>query len=141
MFKKYLGREYLDLREVELDEFSLFIKKHNKIIVKPIDECGGTGIEVIEVNKFDDKSNKKLFDKLLDNKQYLVEEFVTQHKEVSRIYPDSVNTLRVLTFLDDKGICRIMNVILKFGNNGKVDNFCSGGMYTFVDEKEEICKR
>lgn len=133
LFKDYLGRKYLDLRSSSLKDFENFIKKEKYIIVKPIDDCGGHGVEVIDINeKFD---LEKTYNKLKENKQFLVEQYIEQNKELSKLYPDSVNSLRVLTFVDDEGKCRIMNVILKIGNNGRVDNFSSGGMYTFLNEE------
>ena len=134
LFKKYLGRDFIDLRESSLEEFKKFLKGKDKVVAKPIDDCGGKGVLVLE----EFKNVKKIYEELLSNKQYLVEEYLIQHEDLSKLYPDSVNGLRVLSFLDDKGVAHILNVILRIGNNGKVDNFSSGGMYTFVDNTGHV---
>ena len=130
LFKKFLGREFIDLRESSLDEFKKFLKGKDKVVAKPVADCGGKGVIVIE----EFKNIKKIYEDLLNNQQYLVEEYLIQDDELSKLYPESVNGLRVLSFLDDFGKAHILNVILRIGNNGKVDNFSSGGMYTFVNE-------
>ena len=73
----------------------------------------------------------------MKKEQFLLEEVIIQNKELSKLYSGSVNTLRVITFLDNTGTTRILNTILRIGNNGNVDNFSSGGMYTFVNEVKE----
>ena len=140
-FKDYLGRDFIDLKTASFKDFKEFISNKDKIIVKPINSCGGKGIEVISLDK-DKLKNEynilKIYNKIVKNEQFLVEEYIVQNKELSRLYSKSVNSLRVLTFLDDNGKVHIMNAILKIGNNGDVDNFSSGGMYTFVNEQGQV---
>lgn len=137
LFKKYLKRDYLVIDDKSFKKFENFIKKHNPIIVKPIDGSGGKGVEKYEI---DEESNiKALFNTLLIRKQLLVEECITQHEEVSKLYPDSVNSLRLFTFFDGEN-AYVLNSVFKIGNGGVTDNFSSGSMYTFVnDEGVIIC--
>ncbi len=141
LFKDYIGREFLDLKVATFKDFKDFIVNKSKIVVKPVNSCGGKGIEVISLDK-DKLKNEynvlKIYNKIIKNEQYLVEDYIEQHKELSRLYNGSVNSLRVITFLDDKGKVHIMNSILKIGNNGNVDNFSSGGMYTFVNDQGQV---
>lgn len=137
LFKEYLGREFLDLREATFKEFKEFIYNKDKIVCKPLDNCGGKGIEIIPIDKsiFKNEYNVlKLYNSIMKKEQFLLEEVIIQNKELSKLYSGSVNTLRVITFLDNTGTTRILNTILRIGNNGNVDNFSSGGMYTFVNE-------
>lgn len=132
-FNKYLKRDWLDLRESSLEDFIKFCSNKEYIIAKELDNCGGKGIDKIKV----DKNIKEIYDKLKDNKQYLVEEMIKQNSKVSKLYSGSVNTLRLFTFFDGKETY-VINTIFKIGNKGFVDNFSSGGMYTFVDNKGKI---
>ncbi len=129
IFNKYLNRDWLLLDN--LDEFEKFIKNKKKIIVKPIDGVGGVGIEIININSRTDVS--KLFDRLKKNNQLLVESVIIQHNDLNKLYDKSVNTIRMFTFYKD-GKVHYLSGILKIGNGGVVDNFSSGGMYTFLDE-------
>ncbi len=62
---------------------------------------------------------------------------IVQNSKLNKLYAGSVNTLRFFTFFDGKET-HILNTILKIGNNGFVDNFSSGDMYTFLDKKGKV---
>lgn len=138
LFKSFLGREFLDLRNVTFKEFKEFVLDKDKIVAKPLDLCGGKGVEIINIDKSKLKNEYnvlKIYNGLMKNNQFLVEDFIEQHESISKLYSGSVNSLRVVTFLDDNGNVQILNTILKIGNGGSVDNFSSGGMYSFVNDK------
>ena len=104
-------------------------------MVKPLNECGGNGVQIISIDKKSDL--EKIFNSLIRNKQFLVEDYIYQCKPMNLLYNKSVNTLRILTFYKNKKVY-ILKSILKIGNGGSVDNFSSGGMYTFVDENGKV---
>lgn len=131
-FKKYLKRDYIDLNKATLGEFKKFCKDKEYVIAKELDNSGGKGI-----TKESTKNIKELYNKLKENKQYLVEELIVQNKKISKLNPSSVNTLRIFTFYDQNEV-HILNSILKIGNSGFVDNFSSGGMYTFLDDNGKV---
>ena len=134
IFKDYLGRGFLSIQdnEASLEEFEKFCLKQKKICVKPIDASCGEGIEFINVDK---KTNfKELYNRLRNEKKYLIEEYVRQHKDLNKLYPGSVNTLRVISFLGDDNEVHIIRAVMKFGTTGETDNHVSGGMYTFLDD-------
>ncbi len=131
IFKKYLKRDFLVIDENSFDKFTKFITKHNPIIVKPIDGSGGKGVEKYEIDE--DSNVDALFNTLLIRKQLLIEECITQHDDINKLYADSVNSLRIFTFFDGKE-SHVLNSVFKIGNGGVTDNFSSGSMYTFVDD-------
>ena len=130
IFNKYLKRDWLFI-DNNMDEFVKFFSSHGSIIVKPIDATGGKGVEKFSFVNDDDA--KQLYNTLIEHKQLLVEECIKQHKEMSKLYDKSVNTLRMFTFYKD-GKSYFLQAVLKIGNGGVVDNFSSGGMYTYVDD-------
>ena len=132
-FKKYLNREFLDLRNSSLEDFIKFTNNKDYIIAKELDNCGGHGISKIKVTK----DMNIVYNELLEKKQYLIEEVIKQNKDLNKLYDGSINTLRIFTFYDGKNV-NILNTILRIGSNSFVDNFSSGGMYTFVDETGTI---
>lgn len=130
-FDKFLKRKWMILKEDNYNEFLDFFKEIKTIIVKPLDGEGGKGIEKFKF--IDDDNTKELFTKLLENKQLLIEECIKQHPDMDKLYDKSVNTLRMFTFYHD-GQAYFLQAILKMGNGGVVDNFSSGGMYTYVND-------
>ena len=134
LFKDFVRRDYMSIKDGEgtLDDFIAFCKKNPKICVKPIDQTSGEGIEIVRTDENTDFA--ALYDKLRNNKQYLIEECVKQHPELNRLYPGSVNTLRVITFLKDDGEAVVIRTVLKMGKDGEVDNNCAGGLTTYPDD-------
>lgn len=133
LFKDYMKRDYLQLTDSNFDEFKKFIKKHKVMIVKPVGLSCGKGVEKINTTEFD---AKELYEQLLSNKQILLEEVATQCTELDKLYPHSINTLRVVT-LNKK----VVTAYLRIGNHGNVvDNFNHGGMVTAIDINDGIIK-
>ncbi|MDD4706269.1 MAG: sugar-transfer associated ATP-grasp domain-containing protein [Bacilli bacterium] len=135
IFKDYIKRDYLFINKNNYKVFQQFVKKHKQFIVKPLDGEGGYGIQKINITNKTDL--KKIFNDLLNNNQVLIEEYIDQHKKIAELYSNSVNTLRLFTFYDGNNTY-ILNSVFKLGNGGVIDNFSSGGMYTFVDENGKI---
>lgn len=130
-FDQFLNRDWLDLKTADFDEFEKFIAKHPDIIAKPADGVGGIGVEKYSANDY--KNYKELFDIIKKKKQNLIETFIVQHPNMNVLYEKSVNTMRMFTFCKD-GKGNFLQAVLKIGNGGVVDNFSSGGMYTFVED-------
>lgn len=135
-FKKYLKRDYLDLSKSSLEEFNKFIHNKTKIVAKVVDDCGGKGVGVYALDDYSD--TETLYNTLKENKQYLLEDYIEQNTEMNKLYSGSINSLRIITFLSDSGEVIIMNIVLRIGNGGVVDNFSSGGMYTFVSDTGKV---
>lgn len=136
-FKDYIGREYLDLRKTSLEDFKKFIKKHEWIVLKPIDLQCGKNIEKINTKEVD---AKKLYESCKEKGQLLIEECITQHSKINELYPNSVNTLRIVTACKD-GKTTIMFRCIRIGNGGNVvDNFNHGGMYSIINQYGVINK-
>ena len=130
LFDKYLKRKWLYLENKSYDEFYDWVSDLDYIIAKPNDSSGGQGIKKIKISEYDDL--EVLYNELLSNKLYLLEEVIKQHSVLEKLYPNSVNTLRIITVLTDNG-AEFLISFLRIGNNGFVDNTCSGGMLTIID--------
>lgn len=66
---------------------------------------------------------------------YLVTEFISMHPAIARIYPKSVNTVRMIVFRRDDEPPQIGNAYLRIGSerSGYVDNTAQGGLLAEVD--------
>ena len=122
-YKKFIKRDWILLNGKNFDEFEDFLEKNKTAIVKPVDGEGGKGVEKIE--NINLNQNRILYEKLVKNKQNIVEQCIIQHKELNELYRGSVNSLRMFTFYKD-GRVYFLQAILKIGNGGVVDNFSSG---------------
>ena len=138
-FSAYLGREWIDLTHADEKTFADFCSGKDRIIVKPVDGDGGTGVDCVLLDESTDYA--ALYATLLENKQTLCEEYVVQHPVLSSIYPGSVNTLRIVTVLRKDGGVDITRCLIRIGAGGVVDNISSGGMAALLDpETGEIIR-
>lgn len=125
LFDKYLNREWIFL-DNNLEEFNKYLKGKKEVIVKPLSLSCGKGVEKINVKEW---KSEELYDHLIKSGQLLVEDVAIQNKVLDKIYPNSVNTLRIVT-LNKK----VVAALLRIGNYGNVvDNFNHGGMVTTID--------
>lgn len=64
---------------------------------------------------------------------YTVQECVVQHPAMCTFNKSSVNTVRVMTYFNSKGVYECLRTIQRFGGAGAVvDNACSGGGFCNV---------
>lgn len=72
---------------------------------------------------------------------YIYEEAIVQHPGMSKIYPHSVNTLRIDTFRADDGAVYPISALMRMGTGGHyADNASSGGCFVGVDMDSGMLK-
>lgn len=59
-YQEFLGREYIDLRLVNESEFQAFLEGHDEVVVKPLFDAGGLGVEKLAAQKPRDFSQSLL---------------------------------------------------------------------------------
>lgn len=125
LYDKYLNREWIYLKD-NIEEFKKYLKNKKEIIIKPLSLSCGKGVEKIKVSDYEPE---ELYNHLIKTERFLVEDVAKQNKEISKIYPESVNTVRIVT-LNKK----VVAAFIRFGNLGNVvDNFNHDGMVTTIN--------
>ena len=77
---------------------------------------------------------KAFFKYLYENKIYLLEEPIRQHKKMNELNSSSVNTCRIVSIMNEKKDVTLLASFIRIGNGSAiVDNFNSGGMTAKVD--------
>ena len=128
IFQKYLKRDWIDVTNSSKEDVIKFIKRHDIFMAKPIDGGCGKGIY---------KSPKELYEYLASNHNFELEEVIKQNEEVSKIYPEAINTVRMVTILKDNKP-HVICAYFRIGNGSFVDNFNSGGMVAPIDIKTGV---
>ena len=138
-FKDFLGREVLDLAEIGYPEFEKFVSGKEYFFAKPNIGESGKGIEKIHIADFSSTEELYKYVTAPEKNFGVIEEVIIQHPDAARIYPDSLNCLRVVTLVNN-GEAHILYSVFKMGNNGKfVDNLENGGLACHFDlDKGEI---
>ncbi len=109
LFREFLKRDFVDLREIDENSFVKFFEEKQTVFAKPIDGFGGHSIEKLEYSPTIDFH--VLYEKLKDNKKYLIEEAIKQSKELNEINPNAVNSYRVVTLYNDEKAYVIGNAL------------------------------
>ncbi|PAU92842.1 hypothetical protein CK503_14230 [Aliifodinibius salipaludis] len=122
---QYYHKDGTVLKQEELDQ--ILQEVNDEIIIKPDSGRGGQGIIFTHPDELH-------FEKLPKSTDLIFQPVVQQHPELQKLYPHSVNTLRVLTLLDDEGTIQVKFIIIRFGREGsRVDNASRGGGWVFVN--------
>ena len=136
LFAEFLHRDWLDTRNCAFEDFKRFVEKHQRFFSKPFGGSFGIGAQILNIDSSDDLEEMFLN---LKSKKRLLEEIVTQHKELAAFCSDTVNTVRVNTFLDIHNVVHILTTGGRFGRMGNVvDNFHGGGFSVTIDAKTGI---
>jgi hypothetical protein len=131
-FADLIGREWIDARAATDDELSAFLGRHQRVIAKPAAGEGGAGIAIFDTAGIDDVAAWRA--ERIERDQTLLEQVLTQHDDLNAVYPDSVNTVRMITYRDRHGELHVIASVLRIGNGAVIDNFASGGMFTMLDD-------
>lgn len=126
VFSDFIKREWKYAPELSLDEFINFVKRKEKVIVKPLGLSSGKGIYALEINKIN--NFMEIYQKI-KTENCLVEEFIKQHSKLMSANERTVNTIRVYTLIDKNDKIHIIFAALRVGSaTADVDNFHNGGV-------------
>lgn len=129
IFKDFLGRDFIDVKNASKEEIAEFFKGKEKIFCKMLDLSCGKGAELLYAKDF---ANADAFYDYIVKKDFdLLEGVIENHPDLAEMYPCSANCMRMITLIDDNGEPHLIYCVQKFGNEGRVvDNF---GLHGPVD--------
>lgn len=132
LFREFVHRDWVTNTAVTEKEFCDFCQNKKAIIYKPIDGTCGKQVVKYELENAD---LKQLFNELRSKPEGVVEEVVVQHPKMAEVYPNAVNTVRVVTIFENN-VCTPVFAFWRIGAKGAcVDNLNSGGMAAILDLK------
>ena len=139
-FVKYLGRDFRDVAELTFDEFEKFMSDKDVVFAKPNVGESGKGIERLTTDKFENL--QQMYDYIKDpvHRFGVIEQELKQHPVLNKLYPNAINSYRIVTLLVD-GVAHCAYAVSKCGNGGKyVDNMENDGLCCPIDQKTgKIC--
>lgn len=125
-FSEFVKRKWLYCTDkTDKSEIEEFVNGAYEIMVKPTGLSSGRGIYKLDKTECD-------VEKL---RGCLLEERVYNHKEIQRLSPGALCTVRMYTVLDRKGDLHYLGTFLRMGGkkDAVVDNYHSGGLYARID--------
>ncbi len=139
------GFYYINNKQVDQDKAVKRIKSNDRLLViKPSLETG-RGKMVLAFSVVGDLTSyrKHTIEGLLSfyKKDFVVQEFVKQSSFLSALNPKSLNTFRVVSYLNQSG-SHVLSVNIKVGGSGSyTDNYSTGGLMCGVDENGKLKSR
>lgn len=132
--KPYFKRDVVRITENnDWNQFELFCKKHSRFICKIINSGCGVGIRIEEVK--DSIQTKSLFEELIGEGAWVIEELIKQDAAISSFNESSVNTVRFPSFRHGN-LVKQNYPCIRFGRKGSiVDNAGQQGVFASVDIK------
>ena len=135
-FEQWVKRAWLRAdKNLNLEQLAAFCQGKGPLFVKPLEGSSGVGVERVEPADFADVP--AFLQRLQEKGDCIVEETVIQHPEMARLYPGSVNTVRIASLLGDKEQ-GLVYAFVRIGNGRVMDNVDAGGMAARVDLKTGV---
>lgn len=131
-FDRYLKRDWMVLDGNNSAGFEKLLREKGQLIVKPLDQSCGRGIEMIKYE--DGMDTGRIYRKLYDAGCVLAEEVVVQCEEMDSLCNTSVNTIRLVTIYNSDDDVAVAAGAIRMGRSGNyVDNFNHGGLAVILD--------
>lgn len=107
-------------------------KQQEALIIKPANETGGSrGIQFWTMGE----DIKGIVQK---HRSLIVQTLINQHKALSEIHSNSVNTLRIMTLIINNQVYHISTILRMGVGESKVDNASAGGITCGVKENGQL---
>ena len=123
--------------------FDLINKSATKsiFIKKTFGSHGGANTHRISIEDLplDETHSNELYSEII-NSAYLFQETIKQHAALDRLYPSSVNSIRIDAFIDQEGNAEIIYPYLRVGMGSHVDNASSGGCIIGIEPDGKLKK-
>ena len=136
ILKNMNGYFYFEGKPVSEEEAISLCQNLDRVIIKPSKKSEGKGVQLFSskdgITDLSGKSIAQVFKEY--KKDFLIQEWVKQHKGMAALNPTSVNTMRILSYRSGMEVLIIYSVV-RIGRSGSVvDNQCAGGISTTISE-------
>lgn len=139
-FKQYYKRVAVGCYDkADLKIFILFVQEHHDFIYKPLGADCGKGVKKVTLS---DDDIEVFFNENIKLGSFIVEEIIEQHESMAKIHPQSINTIRVATFVVNERV-EVIATSLRMGvGNSIADNAGAGCIFTSIEPETGIviCK-
>lgn len=137
-YSKFVKHSYVSLNELKANKSAaekVLSNKSGRIVLKnSFGQCG-IGVEVRKCSEFTPDS---LIARLTETGNDFVEEYVVQHDDLMKLSPSALNTVRIITELNDNGKVDILGCRLRISINSAVDNMAAGNIAAPIDPETGI---
>ena len=136
------GVFYNSKREViSYEEAKNILSDIGPAVVKPTtDSSSGQNVQILNIKDGKDLKTAITLDELFNKygNNFVVQEKIKPFKELKDLYPDSINTIRLTSYILNSQV-HVAPISLRIGASGSVvDNIHAGGMGVSVDDSGQL---
>lgn len=124
--------EFSPLESIKEKTFDAFCKEVNGESGK-----GAFCLKVMDGKLFDreDEISLEEIRKRFGSATFIIQEKLKNHPDIDAVYNKSLNTIKLITFLNDDGTVDFFDSVMRFGAGGNfVDNASRGGVFVGIEE-------
>lgn len=136
------GYFYVENKAVSLDEAVSKCGDVGDVIIKPTLSSHGSGVKKLHIQNgiVDDKGTRLKDLLVIYDKNFLIQDLVKQHHAMAALNPDSINTIRIVTYRRAMDVF-VLYAAIRIGRRGQqVDNESAGGISTKINLDGTLCK-
>lgn len=123
------------------DELIKILFNAGEVIIKPtVDTLGGNNVRLLRLEQGKDQDSDDTIENILSTykQDYIVQKRVINHPSIAKLYSESINTLRIMTFVCNDEI-HVSPLSMRIGMSGRVvDN---GGIFIGVKQSGELYQK
>jgi hypothetical protein len=127
-YVSHIRHDYASLIDLKKDHSvaeRVLSNKSGKVVLKSTSGQCGRGVEVRDSSEF---TPSTLIQRLEETGNDFVEEFVSQHQDLMKLSPSGLNTVRIITQLNQYDQVEIVGARLRITVNSSVDNMAAGNI-------------
>ena len=136
------GYLFVENKAVSLEDAVDLCANIGDVIVKPTLSSHGDGVKKLHVeNGIVDEKGTTLKDLLVKyGKNFLIQDLVKQHPIMNALNPDSINTIRIVTYRKGREVF-VLYAAIRIGREGQaIDNESAGGISNKINMDGTLCK-
>ena len=125
---------------ISLEEAISIIKSKKHILFKPT-SGSSSGNGIVFIDNPDELSNQEL-EKMIGSlgENFVVQSRIIPHKDFAAFNEDSINTIRIITYLTNGGVHHVPIALRMGRKNSNVDNIHAGGIGVGVNDDGSLCE-
>ena len=118
---------------------------NKKIVIKNPESSGGKGVRIFEVQRRenniiigDEELIAFLNNHFKENEFFYFEDFIIQHESIANVSPSAVNTIRMITLINDQKKVEIIGSVFRISVDCPIDNYSAGNLAAEIDSETGI---
>ena len=113
-FAKYIKREFFNIEKIGKEQFVVFLKNNNPVVLKSDNYFVNSEIRVMNLSEENDYYS--LYNRFVDDGHTIIEQFVPMNKSLKEYSPNSLNRLVLTTYCKNSTVYIVKSMLCLDGS-------------------------